>query len=226
MRAKHLFEENIYVLSNFVVAKNGLFREKKDCARFQEKIDFYLTPICEIYQYYIGVDQFHLIIRLKNRQAIEEYYRSIKCEGNISEAEIPLSTYIFSQAMANLQSSTAIHFNRKNGRKGAVFARRFYKHLIESEVELKMWLQQLKNLKTKTVQSLKWRFRIKSRVLKVSLSDRLNYLRSGYIFYKNNSEKHPFIKSFRRYLLEEFQGQFEKPVLRRINGLIMTNSPP
>ena len=51
--------------------------------------------------------------------------------------EIPLSTYILSQEMANIQSGYAKWLNHRHQRFGSVFGRRFTKVYIEDEQSLK-----------------------------------------------------------------------------------------
>jgi hypothetical protein len=226
MRAKHLFEEHIYVISNFVVAKNYLFLDKRSCRRFLEKIDLYLSPICKIYNYYINVDQFHLIVRLNDRQAFENYYRNKKSDSELASSEIPHESYIFSQAMANLQSSAAIHFNRNNGRKGAIFARRFQKHLVESKTELERWLKKFNCWNLTSVQGVLWRYKLKRKAKKSKVERRMDILRSGVSLYEDGSQIHQILRSFCICQVRLLQGQFDKITLISLKTQKPTILPP
>ena len=226
MSAKHLFADQIYVISNFVVARNALFKNKRYCRRFLQKIDRYLSPICEIYHYRINVDQFHIILRLGDRKTIENYYRNKHSDPNLESSEIPHESYIFSQAMANLQASTAIHFNRKNGRKGAIFARRFQRRLVQSQKELKSWMRKFRDLSIESIQSSRWRCRERGSKFGSGFLERLDVLRSGYRFYKSEKGDHPLLKSFVRCVIIKFQGQFEKPMFLKLSELNSLKSPP
>lgn len=144
MKVKYVEEGCTYVISNHLVAKNSIFHSKKYRKRYIGKIYEYLGSVCDILSVSIQPDQFQIIIRLKERSSFEEYFISKKRLEGIEDFDIPATTYIFSQIMANLQAGIAIHFNRKEGRTGALFARRFSKTLIGGKGELRMWFERLR----------------------------------------------------------------------------------
>lgn len=224
MTAPHVFEGEFYVISNFAVARNQLFSCKSLCLRFLNKIDLYLSPLCDIHQYHLDNDQFHLLIKLKNRKAFETYYLNKKLDKNPSK--IPHSTYIFSQAMANLQAGTAIHINRKTGRKGAMFARRFKKHLIESVEELEIWLKKFNAWKIASVQSVLWRYRLKKKEMRKKVKEYRESWRNGSSYYYNNNYNHPILRSFEECIIELFQGQFKKSSQSSLFSKKRNYSPP
>lgn len=70
MKVDHVFEEQLYVISSHAVACNPLFRNKEHCARFQKKVEKYLSPLCEVLEYCLLANPFQLIIRLRSREQI------------------------------------------------------------------------------------------------------------------------------------------------------------
>jgi hypothetical protein len=207
MEPTHLFEGHIYVISNTAVAKNPLFNNKTYCRRFLEKMNYYLSDLCEILHYNIDKNQYQLIVRLFDRKQICAYYRNKHSEWELEEHEIPFTTHIFSQAMANLQSSTAIHFNRKECRFGALFARRFSRELVKSQTELDAWIEHFHKMKRMYVQSRRWDFKGTKRrnwVKKKRLKER-----NGYYYYLNTVQQHTVLRSFIAVNKIQLQGQFE-----------------
>lgn len=128
MRVQHIFNGHIYAITNHAIACNSIFDNKKLCTRFLSKVNFYLAPLYQILHYVLHDNQFQIIVKMASREEFEEYYMRKKGKQPMQN-DIPLSTHIYSQEMANLLASTAIHNNRKFVRTGAIFTRRFTKDL-------------------------------------------------------------------------------------------------
>ncbi len=139
----HLFEENVYLLSNHSVALNPMFRNKDMQDYFLNKMEFYLSPVSNVLAYHLSDNSFELLVKLKDRATFEEHYRNKNTKKFMEDREIPETTYIISQAMANLQVSLAKHFNFVEKRSGTLMAARFARKLIESEEEMMKWKDRL-----------------------------------------------------------------------------------
>jgi hypothetical protein len=110
--------------------------------------------------------------------------------------------------MANLQSSTAIHFNRRFKRAGALFSRRFKKQLITSEKELDNWNDRLCRKEKEFVYREQWK-NVKATILDSSLLNRvLDRLRCGAYYYERLIGNHPYLSSFKLVKEIDLQGQF------------------
>jgi hypothetical protein len=142
MKTKHLFEDQIYLIGNHSCARNPLFATEKMQDYFKNKMEKYLSPLCDIMAYNLNDNEFQIVVKLNERKAFEEHFLSKKKN---KDKEVPETTYIFSQAMANLQVSFVKHFNFVFNRSGGLIARRFHRHLIESEEELHSWVTKLNN---------------------------------------------------------------------------------
>lgn len=161
MNTVHLFEEGYYLIGNKAVAKSFMFGDENDCKLFQSKIDKYLSPLCDILAYGFLKDEFQLVVRLKSRSVFEDYFLS-KFEIDVSSGDIiPESTYIFAQAMANLQSGYAKYFNYKNKRDGGLMKGRYFRELIESEAELGSKIEEVNSLEVQRDRNSIWTFRRK-----------------------------------------------------------------
>lgn len=134
MKNKHFFEEQIYSISNYTVPGTPLFFKPEIQVNFLEKMDKYLSPICEIHAYSLYDNEFKILIQLRERKNFESYFLANNPYWQI-DAEIPETTYIFSQAMSNMQASIAKFGNKELERKGKYFNGRFKRNLITSEDE-------------------------------------------------------------------------------------------
>ncbi len=139
----HLFEENIYLLSNHSVALNPMFRTVEMQDFFIVKMRLYLEPLCKVLAYNLKDNAFQLLLKLKDRDAFEKHYAEKNPRKLKEDGEIPETTYIMSQAMANMQVSFVKHFNFIEKRSGTLMAGRFERKLIESEEELMEWRDKL-----------------------------------------------------------------------------------
>ncbi len=142
MKTIHLFEESIYLISNHSVARNPMFSSLSMQNFFKLKMEKYLLPISEIIAYNFIDNEFQILVKLKKRDDFRSHYLSNQ-KNTILDEEIPESTYIFSQAMANLQVSFVKHFNFTHKRSGTLVASRFGRKLIENEIEMNELVEKL-----------------------------------------------------------------------------------
>lgn len=142
-KTQHFFEESIYLISNHSVARNTIFQDQDMRIRFIDKMEHYLKPLCNIVAFNLKDDEFQLLVKMKTREAFIKNFLSKKKNRDLELSEVPDTTYIFSQAMANFQVSFVKHYNFINGRSGALMAGRFGRKLVESEKELNTWVTKL-----------------------------------------------------------------------------------
>ena len=189
MNTKHLFEEHVYLISNHSVARNPMFSNTSMQHYFIKKMEYYLLSICDILAYSLNDNEFQILIRTKSREDIADHFCTKNKKKLSSDADIPESTYIFSQAMANLQVSFVKHFNWKYERSGTLMAGRFERKLIESVSEMKdlilklnqgvkkhhywgLWLNDL--MKSKEVMTSEWLYEMREKSLLVQEQGYLN----------------------------------------------------
>ncbi len=135
MKTIHLFEDHIYLISNHSVARNPMFSSPSMQNYFKMKMEKYLLPISDIIAYNFNDNEFQILVKLKKRDDFCSHYL-LSQKNVIPETEIPETTYIFSQAMGNLQVSFVKHFNFKHKRSGTLVASRFGRKLVETENEM------------------------------------------------------------------------------------------
>ncbi len=136
---------NCYLLTNFSDNNNPMFMSEEDIENFIRRIEKHLSPLCEILGYTFHNDQFLILVVLRDRETFVEYYLGQNVDEVVENDQIPESTYILSQAMANLQSGYALYFNRKYKRYGSLFGRRYTKVLLETEEAISEYVVEMKN---------------------------------------------------------------------------------
>lgn len=209
MKKVHLFNDHIYLISSHAVARNPLFHNKFMCDRFLGKVEKYLSPLCEVLHYNLDGNQYQMLVKLKSRDAFCAFVRAEKCTPDLEDEGIDWTTYIFSRAMSRLLASCAIHFNRKYGRSGALFARRFSRKLISNKQELDEQLGRFDKMEPSHVNMKVWnkvpsRFRLKNKK-RVRLKKKE---RSGFYYYQRPKKRHKVLSNFRRVQTLELRAQF------------------
>ena len=134
---------NCYVLTNFAAANNPVFMDESEVNNFKQRVNEKITALCEILGFNFHVDQYQIIVALKDRETFVSFYKNKMEDPEMDELEVPASTYILSQEMANIQSGYAKWFNFKHQRYGGVFGRRYTKILIKDEGELEEWVKEI-----------------------------------------------------------------------------------
>lgn len=157
MYTYHLFEEHIYLISNHSVARNPMFATEELQTYFIKKMEHHLNPISEIIAYNLNDNEFQILVKLRERGDFVEHFLGKKNNKDVSPLDIPESTYIFSQAMANLQVSFVKHFNWKFQRSGTLLAGRFSRKLIETPDEMNVLINRLNSGTKKHSFSSMWR---------------------------------------------------------------------
>ena len=189
MNTQHLFEEHVYLISNHSVARNPMFSNLSMQQYFIKKMEHYLLPISKILAYSLTDNEFQILVKTKSREDFADYFSTKNKKKITSNVDIPESTYIFSQSMANLQVSFVKHFNWKYERSGTLMAGRFERKLVETEKEMKdlifklnqgirkhhywgMWLNDLMN--SNEAMTSEWLYEMREKALLVLEQGYLN----------------------------------------------------
>lgn len=159
MKIDHVCGGHIYLISNFGVARNPLFSDDSDIKFFRSNVEKYLGKLCDIIAYDLSHNQFQILLRVKWRNLIKDFfifkqkstnnkkYMDLFSEklGDQTTDNFPETYKIFSQEVSNMLNSYAKYFNFKYKRKGGLFGSRYSKLLIESEREMEEWVRKLNN---------------------------------------------------------------------------------
>jgi REP element-mobilizing transposase RayT len=140
-----------------------VFRQQDNFRYFLERYRLYISPIAETYAYCLMPNHFHLVVRIRKREAIEELIRNKKnksnnfskvrtCNLNSSEnlqsfdkvgsdrnfGKVISNSEIekfLSKQFANLFSSYTQSFNKVYQRMGSLFIKNFKRNLIANKIQ-------------------------------------------------------------------------------------------
>ncbi len=157
MRVKHIFGGHVYVISSYGVARNPIFKDQQDLRNFAQNMKEYLSDICEIHAFNHQINQFHYLIKVKERPLLEDFFsrktKDKKGGKNIAHdiydtksESAPDSYLIFSQEVSNSLNSYVKKFNFRHKRHGGLFAARYRKYLVETEEEMYEWIDRINNM--------------------------------------------------------------------------------
>ena len=156
MKTIHLFEDAYYLISNRSVAISNLFFDYKDVESFKLRIGKNLSSLCDIIAFGFQSEEFQLVVKMKSRDDIEHYFKERYSNYFQKYGKVPKTTYIFAQAMANLQSGYVKKFNFRHGRDGGLMAGRYKRKLIESEMELDLLIESVNKLTKLSHRAARW----------------------------------------------------------------------
>lgn len=126
-----------YHIFNHANGFENIFSNDGNYWFFLDKYQKYISPVAETYAYCLMPNHFHLVIRIRSRQVIEEIIRN-KLNLNLSDpnfSKVPnfgkvkfneneIETYL-SKQFANLFSAYTQAYNKVSQRKGSLFIKNF-----------------------------------------------------------------------------------------------------
>jgi putative transposase len=140
-----LIPNTCYHIFNHANGFENVFEEPENYRFFLEKYADYISPIAEIYAYCLMPNHFHLVIRIRKREVIEEliqrksssfssfskvsfnFGKAEAVEKEITDTEIER---FLSKQFSNLFSSHTQSFNKFRKRRGSLFIKNFKRELI------------------------------------------------------------------------------------------------
>jgi REP element-mobilizing transposase RayT len=125
-----------YHIFNHANGFENVFREEENYRFFLEKYRLYITPVAETFAYCLMPNHFHLVIRIRKREVIEELIRN-KIEGRTIEIDniddVDIEKFL-SKQFANFFSCYTQSFNKMYKRMGSLFIKNFKREIITSRV--------------------------------------------------------------------------------------------
>jgi len=134
-----------YHIFNHANGFENVFRDDENYRFFLERYRVYITPIAETYAYCLLPNHFHLVVRIRKREVIEELIRNKKDHSNnlsnnnfpklqnVGKGDILTNDEIekfLSKQFANLFSSYTQSFNKMYKRMGSLFIKNFRREPI------------------------------------------------------------------------------------------------
>lgn len=129
-----LLPGNTYHLFNHAVGTDNLFKCRENYLYFLKKYANHIQFICDTYCYCLLPNHFHLLVKIKDENAIADYYITIKRkELNLSDNEM-ISDFIM-ERFSNWLNGYAKAFNKLYNRKGALFMDYTKRRLIMQDTD-------------------------------------------------------------------------------------------
>ena len=135
-----------YHIFNHANGFENIFIEDENYRFFLDKYQQYILPIAETYAYCLLPNHFHLVVRIRRKEVIEEVYRNFKSTNfskvpnfgkveNSGKVEITdnIIEQFISKQFANLFSCYTQSFNKVNKRRGSLFLKNFRREPIENK---------------------------------------------------------------------------------------------
>jgi len=124
-----------YHIFNHANGFERVFREDENFRYFLDKYQLYITPIAETYAYCLLPNHFHLVVRIRKKEVIEDIIlrrNFSKVERNFGKVSVPdeeIERYL-SKQFSNLFSSYTQSFNKMYKRMGSLFIKNFKRNPI------------------------------------------------------------------------------------------------
>ena len=129
-----------YHIFNHANGFENIFIEDENYRFFLEKYQQYILPIAETYAYCLLPNHFHLVVRIRRREVLEEVFRNFKSTNfskvqNFGKVEVTdnMIEYYISKQFANLFSCYTQSFNKVNKRRGSLFLKNFRREPIKNK---------------------------------------------------------------------------------------------
>ena len=129
-----------YHIFNHANGFENIFIEDENYRFFLDKYNQYILPIAETYAYCLLPNHFHLVVRIRRREVLEEVFRNFKSTNfskfpNLEKVEVTdnMIEYYISKQFANLFSCYTQSFNKVNKRRGSLFLKNFRREPIENK---------------------------------------------------------------------------------------------
>ena len=129
-----------YHIFNHANGFENIFTVDDNYRFYLDKYQQYILPIAETYAYCLLPNHFHLVVRIRRREVLEEVFRNFKSTNfskvqNFGKVEVTdnMIEYYISKQFANLFSCYTQSFNKVNKRRGSLFLKNFRREPIENK---------------------------------------------------------------------------------------------
>jgi len=126
-----------YHIFNHANGFENIFTEDENYRFFLDKYQQYILPITETYAYCLLPNHFHLVVRIRRKEVLEEVFRAYNFSKvpNFGKVEITdnIIERFISKQFANLFSCYTQSFNKVNKRRGSLFLKNFRREPIENK---------------------------------------------------------------------------------------------
>ena len=123
--------EYYYHIFNHANGSENLFKSEENYHYFLKRYNNYISPIAETYAYCLMPNHFHLLIKIKDENKIEESFPKFQTLEKVKRNNF------ISKQFSNLFSSYTQAYNKMFNRSGSLFIKNFKRKKITTEQYLK-----------------------------------------------------------------------------------------
>lgn len=135
-----LIPNQSYHIFNHANGFENIFTEDENYRFFLDKYKHYIAPIAETYAYCLLPNHFHLVVRVRRKEVIEDLIRNKnnfpkvsldfgKVRGEVKITDDDIEKYL-SKQFSNFFSSYTQSFNKMYKRMGSLFIKNFKREVI------------------------------------------------------------------------------------------------
>ncbi|MGN6212529.1 transposase [Parafilimonas sp.] len=124
--------DKYYHVFNRAVGNEQMFNEPENYRYFLEKLKDHILCIADIFFYSFLPNHFHLFVRIKPQNVIEEKFQLSKIKAQQQKYDINRSLFI-SEQFGNWCNGYTKAFNKRYNRKGKLFMDNLNRRLIDSD---------------------------------------------------------------------------------------------
>ena len=126
-----------YHIFNHANGFENIFTEDENYRFFLAKYQQYILPIAETYAYCLLPNHFHLVVRIRRKEVLEEVFRAYNFSKVLNFGKVEITDNMIerfiSKQFANLFSCYTQSFNKVNKRRGSLFLKNFRREPIENK---------------------------------------------------------------------------------------------
>ena len=127
--------ENMYHVYNRAHGKEQLFIEEMNYHFFLKKFKEYIHPMVEVYTYCLMPNHFHVLIKVKSEEELENFFEDAWKEKSRTSKAFPVDKKV-TQQFSNFFNAYTKAFNKTYCRIGGLFISNYRRIKIESDRQL------------------------------------------------------------------------------------------
>lgn len=124
--------DHSYHIFNHANGFENIFMDDENYRFFLRKYDLYIRPVAETYAYCLLPNHFHLVVRIRKKEAIEANFSKVWNFGKVANLSDEQIEQLISKQFSKLFSCYTQSFNKVNRRMGSLFMKNFRRELINS----------------------------------------------------------------------------------------------
>jgi len=137
IRILNLEADNYYHIYNRGINSGKVFQTDENYNYFLKQLSKYILNIADVYAYCLMPNHFHILLKIKTREEIEEFLENSKPANSAISEGLHSIKNIASKQISKFISSYTQSYNKTHNRHGGLFESPFKRIKIDSEEYLR-----------------------------------------------------------------------------------------